>query len=153
MKKILILFLILIFHLLTVAQENLPTDYLSKEFHKARREAFRNLMPENSVAVIFSYPERNFSADVDYVFHQNPNFYYLTGYNEPTAVLLIFKENQQIMDSVYKEIIFVRDRDKNEETWTGRRLGTEGAKNMLGFDFAFSTKKFKDFPLDFKQFK
>ena len=83
--------------LLTIvfAQENLPTDYLSKEFHKGRRNEFRKLMPANSVAVIFAYPERTFSRDVSYQYHPNPDLYYLSGYKESNAVLLIFKESQQ----------------------------------------------------------
>ena len=69
-----------------------PTDYLSKEFHKNRRDALRSKMPANSVAVIFANPVRNRANDVDFVFHQDPNFYYLTGYREPNAVLVLFSE-------------------------------------------------------------
>src|SRR5215813_11163243 len=76
------------------SQENLPTDYLTKEFHQGRREAFRAQMPANSVAVVFSYPERTFSRDIDYTYHANPDMYYLSGYKEPDAILLIFKEAQ-----------------------------------------------------------
>ena len=76
MKQFLLLFTLLISAIHIQAQENLPTDYLSKEFHKGRREAFRNLMPANSVAVIFSYPERVFSKDINYNYHQNPDMYY-----------------------------------------------------------------------------
>ncbi|RKR10976.1 hypothetical protein C8C82_2978 [Flavobacterium sp. 81] len=60
MKQLFLFFVFLITLNQIHSQENLPTDYLSKEFHKGRREAFRNLMPANSVAVIFSYPERVF---------------------------------------------------------------------------------------------
>ena len=90
------------------AQEDLPTDYLTKEFHAGRREALRQLMPPNSVTVIFSYPERVFSKDVSYVFHQNPDLYYFSGYKEPDAVLLVFKEMQGAADSTYNELFFVR---------------------------------------------
>ncbi|MBT8272965.1 MAG: aminopeptidase P N-terminal domain-containing protein, partial [Bacteroidia bacterium] len=76
----------LFFVLAVFAQEGLPTDYLSSEFHKNRREALRQKMPENSVAVFFANPVRNRANDVDYVYHQDPNFYYLTGYKEPHAV-------------------------------------------------------------------
>jgi Xaa-Pro aminopeptidase len=71
---------------------NTPKDYLSKEFHAGRREALRKLMPPNSVAVIFAYPERVFSKDVDYVYHPNPDLYYFSGYKEADAALLIFKD-------------------------------------------------------------
>ena len=127
-----------------VCAQNLsePTDYLSKDFHKQRRDALRNLMPPNSVTAIFAYPERVFSADVNYVFHQNPDLYYFSGYNEPDAVLLIFKEPQHVRDSSYNELYFVRKRDPQNETWTGRRLGTEGTRSKLGFDEVYTGETF-----------
>lgn len=134
------------------SQENLPTDYLSTEFHKGRREAFRTLMPANSVAVIFSYPERVFSKDINYNYHANPDMYYLTGYKEPDAVLLLFKENQTTPTETYNEVLFVRERNAAQETWTGRRLGVEGAKSKLGFSMVYNGKDFKDFAIDFKKF-
>ncbi|MGZ5190943.1 MAG: hypothetical protein ACXWCZ_07960, partial [Flavisolibacter sp.] len=48
-----------------LAQEDLPTDYLSKEFHQGRRDAAREMMPENSVMVVFAAPKRTFSNDVE----------------------------------------------------------------------------------------
>jgi len=134
------------------AQENLPTDYLSKSFHQGRREAFREKMPANSVAVIFAFPERTFSNDVNYVFHQNPDLYYLTGYKEPDAVLIIFKELQQGKNGQYNEVFFARQRDPSRETWTGRRLGADGVKTQLGISNAFNGVEFKSFDIDFKKF-
>ena len=132
------------------AQENLPTDYLSKEFHKGRREAFRALMPANSVAVVFSYPERIFSQDINYNYHANPDMYYLSGYKEADAVLLIFKEPQGT--EKYNEVLFVRERNANREMWTGRRLGVEGAKSKLGFSTVYNGKDFNAFDISFKKF-
>ena len=90
MKKINITLVFICFIIICIAQKNLPTDYLSKEFHQGRRDAFRDSMPPNSVAVIFAYPERVFSNDVNYFFHQNPDLYYLSGYKESNAVLKLF---------------------------------------------------------------
>ncbi|MEN2400384.1 aminopeptidase P N-terminal domain-containing protein [Flavobacterium sp. MC2016-06] len=151
MKHLLLLFTFLLTINQTQSQENLPTDYLTKEFHKGRREAFRALMPANSVAVVFSYPERVFSRDINYSFHQNPDLFYLTGYKEPDAVLLIFKETQGTGET-YNEVLFVRERNASKETWTGRRLGTEGAKSKLGLSTVYNGKDFKDFVIDFKKF-
>lgn len=150
MKQLLAFFAFLITITQIQSQENLPTDYLSKEFHKGRREAFRTLMPANSVAVIFSYPERVFSKDVNYNYHQNPDMYYLSGYKEADGVLLIFKEPQG--DEKYNEVLFVRERNANREMWTGRRLGVEGAKSKLGFTTAYNGKDFNAFAIDFKKF-
>lgn len=134
------------------AQQHLPADYLSPEFHHGRREAFRQRMPANSVAIIFAYPERLFSNDVNYVYHQNPDMYYLSGYNEPNSVLLIFKNMQGGGDTAYNEVLFVRERNAAQETWTGRRLGVEGAKSNLGLARVYTGNQFKAFPVDFKKF-
>jgi len=149
MKRFLLFFLLTTFFQVH-SQKNLPTDYLSKEFHKGRREAFRALMPANSVAVVFSYPERVFSKDINYNYHANPDMYYLTGYKEPDAVLLLFKDAQGT--EKYTEVLFVREKNATREMWTGRRLGTEGAQTKLGFTKVYNGKDFNDFKIDFKKF-
>ena len=90
MRLLLTLFFVFIFSFGSIAQNGTPEDYLSAAFHKERREALRASMPANSVAVFFANPLRNRANDVDYVYHQDPNFYYLTGYKEPHAVSVIF---------------------------------------------------------------
>jgi Xaa-Pro aminopeptidase len=135
------------------AQNDLPTDYLSKDFHAGRREALRKIMPDNSVFVVMAYPTRTFSNDVDYFYHQNPDMYYFSGYKEPHSLLLIFKEEQKGPDgAVYKEMIFVQKKSAMAEQWTGRRLGTEGAKEKLGFTYAYNGEDFKNAKIDFSKF-
>lgn len=135
------------------AQDNLPTDYLSKDFHAGRREALRKLMPGNSVFIVMAYPTRTFSNDVEYLYHQNPDMYYFSGYKEPHSVLVIFKEEQKGTDgAAYKEIIFVQKKNALAEQWTGRRLGIEGAKEKLGFAYAYNGEDFKDAKIDFSKF-
>lgn len=136
------------------AQDFEPKDYLTKEFHANRREALRNMMPENSVMAVFAFPSRIFSNDVDYLYHQNPDLYYFTGYKEPDAVLFIFKEEQKDdKGNTYKELFFVQKRNAQQESWTGKRLGVEGAKEQLGITMAFNGNDFKDFPVDLSKFK
>ena len=133
--------------------ENLPADYLTKEFHAGRREALRQMMPPNSVAVIFAYPERLFSNDVNYPYHQNPDLYYFSGYNEPRSVLFIFKDQQITADDKkYNEVFFIQKKDPLMEQWTGRRMGVTKVKSQLGFDMVFEGDKFKNFPVDFSRF-
>lgn len=153
MKTTLILVSLCIFFNEIVAQENLPQDYLSKEFHKGRRDALREKMPDNTVAVFFANPIRNRANDVDYVYHQDPNFYYLTGYKEPHAVLLIFSETfTDDNGNSYNEKLFVQQRDPRAEQWTGRRLGVEGAKNKLGFKAVENGIAFLESGIDFAKF-
>lgn len=131
-----------------------PTDYLPKEFHKERRATLRTKMPKNSVAIIFANPIRNRANDVDYVFHQDPNFYYLTGFREPNAVLVLFSENQtDAQGNSYNEIIYVPKNDPVSEMWNGKRLGVEGAKNKLGFKVAKTSEEFITDQLSLKKFK
>jgi len=135
------------------AQENLPNDYLTPAFHAARRDALRALMPPHSVAVIFSYPTRTFSNDVSYPYHPNPDLYYFSGYKEPQAVLLIFKDPQKDADgSTYRELFFVQQRDPQQEQWTGRRLGVEKTKSELGFDHVYNGSEFANYPIDLAAF-
>ncbi|MGB5383346.1 MAG: aminopeptidase P N-terminal domain-containing protein, partial [Lutimonas sp.] len=108
------------------AQNNRPDDFLKPEFHKERREALRKIMPKNSVAVFFANPVRNRSNDVDFVYHQDPNFYYLTGYKEPHSVLLIFSEEQVVQGEKVNELIYVQKRNERAELYNGKRLGVEG---------------------------
>jgi Xaa-Pro aminopeptidase len=131
----------------------LPEDFLSKDFHKERRGKLREKLPPNSVAVFFANPTRNRSNDVDYRYHQDPTFYYLTGYKEPHSVLFIFKDKQTSKNGkVYDEIIFVQPRNENAEMWTGRRLGDAGVRTRLGLEQAFNNVEFKNYNVDFKKF-
>ena len=155
MKKLhhLLTIICLISLLVTDAQDNLPTDYLKKEFHAGRRDALRAIMPDNSVCVVMAYPTRNFSNDVDYLYHQNPDMYYFSGYKEPHSLLLIFKEPQKSEDGTeYSEMIFVQKKNAQAEQWTGRRLGADGAKEQLGFTYAFNGEDFKNIKVDFSKF-
>jgi len=152
LKKILFLAALLLLTLQLKAQGT-PTDFLSADFHKERREALRKMMPSNTVAVLFANAERNRANDVDYIYHQDPDFYYLTGYKEPNAVLLIFSDNQtNAAGAEYNEMIYVQERDERAEQWNGKRLGIEGAKNQLGFKMAFNGGDFANIPIDFKSF-
>src|SRR5437762_10573527 len=154
MKKILLfLFLCMYFSIAAFCQDDQPTDYLSPAFHAGRREALRKLMPANSVMAIFAYPVRNFSNDVDYTYHPNPDLYYFTGYKEPHALLLVFKDPQRGKDgNSYNELFFVQKRDPQAEQWTGRRLGAGGVKKELGIAMTYDGVDYAQFPLDFSGF-
>jgi len=152
MKSFIFCILFLLTPIALVAQNGQPDDYLSSDFHKERREALRIKMPSNSVAVFFANAVRNRANDVEYVYHQDPNFYYLTGYKEPHAVLVIFSDVQEKDDKTYNELFYVQERDARAEMWTGYRLGVEGAKEKLGFDMAFNGKEFLDSGIDFIAF-
>lgn len=136
----------------TAYSQDKPSDYLDNEFHKNRRELLRTQLPANAVAVFFSNPVRNRANDVDYMYHQDPNFYYLTGHKEPHSVLLIFKEPQTVGEKTFDELIFVRAHNALKELYEGGRLGKEGAMENLEFDLAFEGPDFANMSLDFSKF-
>jgi len=152
--KLLLTLLVIISSFSLLAQDaDLPSDFLSKDFHKDRREKLRASLPDNSVAVFFANPIRNRANDVEYVYHQDPDFFYLTGYKEPDALLFVFKDKQTAANgTTYNEILFVQPRNAMREMWTGRRLGEQGTKDVLGFQQAFNNSEFKRYNTDFSKF-
>ncbi len=128
------------------------SDLLPAAFHKKRREALRQLMPENSVAFIFSLPVKKRSNDVFYEYQQNPNLYYLTGYKEPHSVLVLFKEYQNFDSIQTNEILFVQPSDSLTELWNGKRIGEQNARKILEIEHVYPNYTFPDFHLDFSRF-
>jgi len=112
-------------------------DRLTPGFHKSRRDELRSSMAVHSAALFLSAPEKNRANDVNYEYHQDPNFYYLTGHVQSDAALLITKEPINVGGISTNEVIFVQKKDPSREIWTGVRLGIEGAKNVLQFPVAF----------------
>ncbi|HRX01216.1 MAG TPA: aminopeptidase P family protein, partial [Cyclobacteriaceae bacterium] len=66
---------------------------------------------------------------------------------------LVFKDKQTAANGTrYDEIIFVQPRNAMAEMWTGRRLGDQGVKNLLGFEQSFNNTEFKKYNVDFSKF-
>lgn len=102
-----------------------------QEFDR-RRQALLAQMQPGSAALIFAAPEAVRSADTEYPYRQNSDFWYLTGFNEPEAVLVLIKSH----DTHNHSVLFNRVRDLSAEIWFGRRLGQEAAPAKLGVDRA-----------------
>ncbi|MFU2059085.1 Xaa-Pro aminopeptidase [Avibacterium volantium] len=102
-----------------------------------RREKLLAQMAENSLAIIFSAQEQVRNKDTHYPFRQDSYFWYLTGFNEPDAILVLAKSTQQS-----RTILFLRPSDPLMETWNGRRLGVEKAAAKLNLDEAYSIEDF-----------
>lgn len=97
-----------------------------------RRQALLAQMVPGSAALIFAAPEATRSADSEYPYRQHSDFWYFTGFNEPEALLLLIKSDENHNHSV----LFNRVRDKQAEIWFGRRLGQDAAPEKLGVDRA-----------------
>lgn len=119
-------------------------DRLSASFHKSRRDSIDAKLNEHSAALFLAAPLKNRANDVDYEYHQDPNFYYLTGHIQPNAALLLLKQPVTIRGQRMKEIFFLERKNPAKETWEGVRLGADGAKNILQFSHIFPIDSLAD---------
>lgn len=150
-----VLFLILLIPPALLAQDTslYDRDILSKDFHVGRREALRDVLPDSSVAVFFSAPVRNRSNDINFEYHQNPDFYYLTGFKEPNAMLVVFKDEYEFDSVRTKDILFIQGRDTLMERWNGRRLAPDEAMRKTGVNLVLPGRDFPDTRIHFAQYK
>jgi Xaa-Pro aminopeptidase len=111
--------------LLIAAGLSAAGDPIPKEEFRSRREALRKALPGSAV-VLFGRTERETEA-LHLRFSQEPNFYYLTGWREPGAMLLL---------SPNEEVLFLPARDPKREVYTGKRAAAEDAeaRAITGFD-------------------
>ncbi|MBK8979391.1 MAG: aminopeptidase P N-terminal domain-containing protein [Planctomycetes bacterium] len=75
------------------------------------------------------------NGDVTWSFRPGSDFYYLTGFPEPDAILCCHRERVRGRD-VVRTVLFVRPRDKLQEIWHGRRVGAQRAGKLFGLDEA-----------------
>lgn len=97
-----------------------------KEF-KDRRNKLYSLLEDNSVLILYAGVAKKLSADEDYEFLANRNFYYLTNIEQEGSILLAIKSDQ-----IITEFLFVSEYDENKEKWTGIRLTSEEACKKSG---------------------
>ncbi len=131
----------------------LPESGLGKEFHRGRREALRQRMPDSSVACFFASPVRNRSKDVDYPYHPDRDLFYLSGLTDPHALLLIFKDTVEVLGERSDELLFLKSSEGGMMgQWEGERFGKKKAREILGFNSVFHTKTFVDRKIGFDRF-
>ncbi len=100
--------------------------------YRARQHQLLAQMKHNSVALIPAAKEITRSRDTEFPFRQDSDFFYLTGFNEPDAMLVLVKGEEQ------KSILYCRAKDKTAEIWHGRRMGADAAKEQLPIDDAYT---------------
>ncbi|HPX87776.1 MAG TPA: aminopeptidase P N-terminal domain-containing protein [Methylophilaceae bacterium] len=101
-----------------------------QEFQQRRATLLANM--GEGVAIIPTAPEVIRNRDSHYPYRFDSYFYYLTGFKEPEALLVL------VAGSTPKSILFCRDKDMEREIWDGFRYGAEAAKAEFGFDEAYS---------------
>ena len=100
--------------------------------HARRRKQLMRMAGDDAIVVVPAAPERIRSRDTHYPYRQDSDFWYLAGFAEPDAVLVL------VPGRVHGEaLLFCRERDPEREAWDGPRLGPEGAVDALGMDDAY----------------
>ena len=102
-----------------------------------RRAAFMERIPPGSVAIFPGAPMHVRNLDVEHDYRQESNFYYLTGFEEPEAVMVLNPAAPR-----HRYTLYVRSRDQHRETWDGTRAGVEGAMKMFRADTAIRVSAF-----------
>ncbi|MCG7571931.1 Xaa-Pro aminopeptidase [Pseudoalteromonas sp. CNC9-20] len=115
---------------------------ISKNEYLMRQQRLLAQMKTNSVALIPAAKEITRSRDTEFPFRQDSDFFYLTGFNEPDAMLVLVNGEQQ------KSILYCRAKDKSAEIWHGRRLGADAAKQQLPVDEAYTLAELEQGLLD-----
>lgn len=106
---------------------------ISMSEYAKRRKALMKQAGANSAIVLFSAKEYARNADAYFHFRQDSDFYYLTGFNEPEAVLVLLPSRKG-----GEYVLFNRERDRLRETWDGPRAGLEGAVKHFLADESYS---------------
>jgi Xaa-Pro aminopeptidase len=110
---------------------NNPPKINRQEFVR-RRQALMSQMEPDSIAILPSSSEKIRNRDADYPYRQDSDFYYLSGFPEPEAVLVLVPGRKH-----GETILFCRERDREREIWDGYRAGPEGACDIYQADDAF----------------
>lgn len=97
-----------------------------------RRKHLMDLMGENDIAILPAAPERIRSRDTHYPYRPDSDLWYLSGFSEPRAVLVLIPGRAH-----GESVLFCRERDIEREAWDGPRAGPEGAVDTFGFDDAY----------------
>ncbi len=84
------------------------------------------------VAIIPTAPEVMRNADADYPYRHDSYFYYLTGFTEPEATLVLVAGEKD------QAILFCREKNEEREIWDGYRYGPDAAREAFGVDVAYS---------------
>jgi Xaa-Pro aminopeptidase len=85
------------------------------------------------VAIIPTAPEAIRNGDADYPYRHDSYFYYLSGFTEPNAVIVLVAA----VGKAPQAILFCNEKNLEREIWEGHRHGPEAARSQFGFDAAF----------------
>lgn len=108
-----------------------PTLYQQRRAHLLQHM-------QRGIAVIPTAPEALRNGDAHYPYRFDSHFHYLTGFEEPEAVLVMLAGNKP------QSILFCREKDMDREIWDGFRYGPDEARKLFGFDAAYPIAQLDD---------
>ncbi len=100
--------------------------------YKKRREDLKHMMGKGAIAILPACPVKIRNRDAEYDYRPDSDFYYLSGFSEPEAVLILVPGREH-----GEYILFCRERDPKTTTWTGEVAGQEGAVDKFEADDSF----------------
>lgn len=103
------------------------------QIYRERRDRLLGQLT-HGIAVIATSPMRARNRDSYYPYRFDSYFYYLTGFDEPEAVLVVVAENSQ---GKSEQILFCREKNLEREIWDGFRYGPDAAREQFKFDSAY----------------
>ena len=107
------------------------TGLSAAEFARRRKQLMR-MSTDDAILILSAAPERVRSNDTHYPYRQDSDFWYLSGFPEPEAVLVLVPGRKH-----GEVLLFCRERDVEREAWDGPRAGQEGAVEQFGMDDAY----------------
>lgn len=115
---------------------------MQNSLHARHREAYlERLAAHGAAAIVPTATPKVRSNDSDHRFRPHSDFWYLTGFDEPGACLVLLPARE---DRPARTVLFLRPKDKEREIWDGRRLGVENAPAALGVDEAHDVARLWD---------
>ncbi|MCY4523970.1 MAG: Xaa-Pro aminopeptidase, partial [Halobacteriovoraceae bacterium] len=105
------------------------------EIHRKRRDRLLKDL-QSGIAVISASLPQTRSHDTEHPYRPDSNFFYLTGFEETHALLVLCPNGKE-----HKTVLFVLPSDKKQETWVGKRLGVDQAQRQLGIDRVYSVNE------------
>ena len=116
----------------------MKTPITTSEFRR-RRSRLMELMAPDSIAVLPAAPRLTRNRDTEFPYRQNSDFYYLTGFEEADALLVLApgREHGEV-------VLFIKEREERFERYNGELLGPDRASQVLGVDDAFPISDLTD---------
>ena len=108
-----------------------PTGVPFANYARRRKQLMR-MAGDDAILVLPAALERSRSRDTLYPYRQDSDLWYLTGFPEPEAVLVLVPGRKH-----GETLLFCRERDLEREGWDGPRFGPEGAVEAFGVDDAY----------------